>query len=209
MARTSGISSRNANFDRRYFQRFYENPATRVAAADDYRRTAKFIAAYLAVLEISVTSILDLGAGTGRLLRALGRHFPDARRQGVDCSEYACQRYGWRRESVADFRAGRWDLVICHDVLQYLPREDAARALQNLAERCRKALFFTALTREDWLMHCDQGRTDSAVWLRSRGWYVQRLRPDFEALGGGLHLRRGAAAARLALQAPDRGAPAA
>lgn len=203
MARTSRISSTKATFDRRYFTRYYENPATRVATTADYRRLARYIAAYVALLEIQVTSILDLGAGTGRLLRALGRHFPQARRLGVDCSEYACQRYGWRRASVANFSVGHWDLVLCHDVLQYLAREDAAAALENLAGRCRKVLFFTALTREDWDFHCDQQRTDSAVRLRARGWYARRLRPHFQSLGGGLHLRRGAAAALLALQASD------
>ena len=201
MPRTSRISSTKATFDRRYFARFYEDPSTRVASGADYQRLARYIAAYLAMLEIEVDSILDLGAGTGRLLRALGRHFPGARRMGVDCSEYACRRYGWRRASVTDFDLGRWDLVLCHDVLQYLAREDAAAALENLAVRCSKVLFFTALTREDWELYCDQQRTDSAVWLRTRRWYARRLRPHFQALGGGLHLRHGATAALLALQA--------
>ena len=201
MARTSGISSRKATFDRRYFARFYEDPATRVASSADYARLARFIAAYLAVLEIPVRRILDLGAGTGQLLRALRRHYPQARLQGVDASGYACQRYGWRQASVASFRSSQWDLVICNDVLQYLNPTEAAEALANLGRLCRRALFFTALTREDWAMHCDQARTDADVWLRSARWYTRRLRPDFQALGGGLHLRRGAPAALLALQA--------
>ena len=203
MARTSRISSRKATFDRGYFARFYESPATRVASAADYVRLARLIAAYVALMEIRVDCILDLGAGTGRMLRALRRHFPGARLLGVDASAYACQRYGWQQGSVANFRRGQWDLVICHDVLQYLDRDAAAAALENLAGACRKVLFFTALTREDWLSRCDRSRTDGNVWLRSRGWYARRLRPHFQALGGGLHLRRGAAAALLALQAQD------
>ena len=201
MARTSGIFSRKATFDRRYFARFYENPVTRVASSADYARLARFIAAYLAVLEIPVRRVLDLGAGTGQLLRALRRHYPHARVQGVDASEYACQRYGWRKASVAAFRSGQWDLVVCHDVLQYLDPTEAAEAMENLGRLCRRALFFTALTREDWATHCDQERTDAEVWLRSARWYSRRLRPNFQALGGGLHLRRGATAALLALQA--------
>lgn len=187
-----------------YFRTFYEKRASRVAGPADFTRQARFIAAYLALLELPVVEILDLGAGTGGLLRALRRHYPGAMLRGVDASPYACARFGWERGSVATYRRGRWDLVICHDVLQYLPAGDAERAIANLARRCRGALFFMALTREDWETHCDRDRTDAvAVHLRRAAWYAQRLRPHFSNFGGGLFLRRNARAAHLALQRLD------
>ena len=50
----------------------------------------------------------------------------------------------------------RFELVICYDVLQYLEPAQARQAIANLARVCRGALYFGALTREDWRDNCDQ-----------------------------------------------------
>jgi len=76
-------------------------------------------------------------------------------------------------------------------VLQYLDDREAARAMANIARLARGALYFSALTREDWEQHCDRSRTDGAVFLRDAAWYRERLTRHFRAVGGGLHLRRG------------------
>lgn len=189
------------SFDAAYFRRFYGSPATRVAARADYARMARFIGAYLDVLQLPVSSILDAGAGTGHFRSALRRRFPTADYLGLDISGYACARYGWTQASITNFDQGRFDLVICHDVLQYLGRRDAEQALANLGRCCDGALYFMALTREDWRENCDQSRTDGAVHLRSANWYRRRLAPCFRNLGGGLFLARRANAVSFALHA--------
>jgi SAM-dependent methyltransferase len=172
-----------------------------VAARADYARMARFIGAYLDVLQLPVSSILDAGAGTGHFRSALRRRFPAADYLGLDISGYACARYGWTQASIANFAEGRFDLVICHDVLQYLGRRDAEQALANLGRCCDGALYFMALTREDWRENCDQSRTDGAVHLRSADWYRRRLAPCFRNLGGGLFLARRTNAVSFALHA--------
>ena len=189
------------SFDAAYFRRFYGDPTTRVAARADYARMARFIAAYLDVLQLPVSSILDAGAGTGHFRSALRRRFPAAGYLGLDISRYACARYGWTQASIASFDEGRFDLVICHDVLQYLGRHDAEQALANLGRCCDGALYFLALTTEDWRENCDQSRTDRAVHLRRADWYLRRLAPHFRNLGGGLFLARRAKAVSFALHA--------
>ncbi|MEE8041202.1 MAG: hypothetical protein V3T15_00245, partial [Pseudomonadales bacterium] len=66
-------------FDRAYYQRYYRNPVTRAVTPQEFARLAEFVAAYLRYLDIDVRRILDIGCGTGSLLRALGRRFPRAR----------------------------------------------------------------------------------------------------------------------------------
>jgi hypothetical protein len=80
---------------------------------------------------------------------------------------------------------------VCYDVLQYLGDREAVRAMANLARLCRGALYFSALTREDWDLYCDQSRTDADVHVRSARWYAQRLARHFVPLGGGLYARKG------------------
>jgi SAM-dependent methyltransferase len=180
-----------STFDAQYYERFYENPATRAATVHDATRQARFIAAYLRFLELPVTRIVDLGCGLGRLLRALGRQFPGARAVGVETSEFLCQKYGWVRSPVAEFRDSTpFDLVVCNDVVQYLDAHEATRAIANMARHCRGALVFGALTSEDWRDNCDRVRTDSEVHLRSTAWYRRRLARNFVNVGGGVYLKR-------------------
>lgn len=197
----NGTNEAASLFDQAYFRRFYRDPSTRVACRADYTPLARLIAAYLEVLQLPVASILDVGAGIGHFRGALRRHYPAASYLGLDVSAYACERYGWTQASIAEFDAGQFDLVVCHDVLQYLSQREAAAALVNLGRLCRGALYFMALTREDWRLNCDQTRTDRAVRLRPAGWYLNRLRPSFRNLGGGLFLARDATAVSFALHA--------
>jgi SAM-dependent methyltransferase len=153
----------------------------------DSRRLARLLSAYLGYLQQPVRNVLDLGAGLGQMRPALRAEFPDATYVGVERSEYACERYDLRRGSVVDFKArGRFDLVICKGVLQYLNRSDAERALENVAELCRGCLYLEALTREDWEDAADQRVTDGAVYLRPAKFYKARLNKQFRSAGAGI-----------------------
>jgi len=182
----------SARFDADFFRRYYRDPATRVADAADGERMVALIAAVLGYLRLPVRDVLDVGCGVGRLKAPLRAHFPGIRYLGLEVSRYLCRRYGWQRGSLVDYAPGRsFDLVICHDVAQYLDDRDAARGLANLANLTGAALYFSALTRGDWRQSADQARTDGAVFLRRQDWYERRLRRGFRHLGFGVHMRRG------------------
>jgi SAM-dependent methyltransferase len=177
-------------FNKAYYDRYYRDPRTRVATPAGTRRQAGFIAAYLSYLELRPRSIVDLGCGTGTLLRALGKHFPRARLAGVEVSDYLCRRHGWLHGSVVDFRAEHpFDLVVCNDVLAYLDDADCNRALRNLASLTGAALFLGVLTEED-LEVCDRRRTDPSQHTRPAAWYRRRLNRNWANVGGGLYLKR-------------------
>ncbi len=179
-------------FDANFYQRYYVDPQTRVASRADAIRLGRFICGYTAYLGFTVKRVLDAGCGLGHLQKPVCEFFPRAEYVGLETSEYLCRRHGWLRESVADYRPRQpFDLVLCHDVLQYLPDREASRALANLARLCRGALYFSVLTAEDWRRTADRAKTDSGVHLRPAAWYKSRLLRGFRPLGGGLAVRRG------------------
>jgi len=136
--------------------------------------------------------ILDAGCGTGLLKSWLKRYLPRSSYTGIEASEYLCQRFGWQHAQIETYKpAAPFDVVVCYDVMQYLDSNTAARALANFGKLCRGVLYFTALTKVDWQLNCDQSRTDSNVYLRSAQWYRSKLRPHFREAGCGFWLRRG------------------
>jgi 2-polyprenyl-3-methyl-5-hydroxy-6-metoxy-1,4-benzoquinol methylase len=178
-------------FDQDYYQRFYYNPRTAVTSRAEMRARGRMIAACVQYVGLPVKSILDAGCGVGMLRAPLTRAFPGAQYVGLEYSEYLCQRYGWRQGSVATLRTReRFDLVVCYDVLQYLGVPEARRAIANLARVCRGALYFGALTTEDWRDNCDQSRTDRIPGLRPGAWYRRELKRAFRPVGCGVWLKR-------------------
>ena len=187
-------------FDEAYYHRFYHDPKTRAASPASAKRQAAFICAYLKYLELPVKRVLDVGCGVGRVLNAVGAAYPRAKLQGVEWSEYLCNRYGWTQGSVVDYEDRPYDLVICNDVLAYLNKGDCQAAIDNLARLTRGALFLGVITHED-LGVLDEQRTDPEQYLRKRSWYLRRLSPHFTSVGGGLYLKKPAAVPLWALDA--------
>jgi len=192
-------------FDAAYYARFYGDKATRVSGLGDTRKLARFVAGYLDYLDQPVRRVLDAGCGLGRWKLALAEHYPSARYTGLEWSEHLCARFGWQQGSIADYRGrGRYDLVVCQGVLQYLDDGDAARALDNLGRLCRGALYLEVLTAEDWKDACDRRATDGDVYRRPAAFYRKRLARHFIAVGGGLFVHRDAGTVLYALERCER-----
>jgi SAM-dependent methyltransferase len=190
-------------FGAEFFRRYYFNPATRVTSASEMQDRAALILAALRHARIPVRRILDAGCGVGLLRRSFASLAPRISYTGLERSDYLCTRYGWVQGSLVDYKARTpFDLVVCYDVLQYLNDKDTQRALANLTRLTRAALYFSALTREDWRANCDKGRTDRAVHLRTGAWYAKRLRRHFRYLGFGLWIRRDVTALLWELERP-------
>lgn len=188
-------------FDKSYYDRFYRNARTRVATEREVRVLGRFVCAYLAHLGLPVRRVLDAGCGLGYWRSVIAEHYPRASYQGIEVSEYLCRELGWEQASIADYKArGRFDLVVCQGVLQYLSDAEAEGAIDNLGRLSRSALYLEALTREDWRDNCDRRATDGKVRLRSAKWYRQRLGRSFRACGGGVYVHREADAVLYALE---------
>lgn len=178
-------------FDAAYFARFYGHPDTRVADQTDAIRQAGLIAGITRYFGFRVRRILDAGCGIGLLREPLAAAFPEATYTGIEFSEYLCEAHGWTRVSVVDFSARRpFDLVLCHDVCQYLTDAQAARAIANLGRLCAGVLSFSVPTEADWRTAADPHKSDGDVHRRAGAWYRSRLKRHFRHLGVGVHAVR-------------------
>jgi SAM-dependent methyltransferase len=203
-------------FDARFYRRFYKDTRTRVTTPEEMRRRGAMVGALVRQLELPVKRILDAGCGLGWLRPPLVDVFPNAAYVGLEVSEHLCEQHGWVCESLATYRPrGRFDLIICYDVLQYLSDREAARAMANLARLSRGALYFHALTLEDWRGNVDRDATDGEIHLRAATWYRTRLARYFKHAGFGVHVRRGVPWGQWELErarpldiAPDHSNPA-
>ncbi len=186
-------------FDAAYFRRHYHGP-DRAHAPAEIAGLVAGVCGLSAWLGVELRSVLDVGAGTGIWRGPLRRRLPGARYRSIDVSPYACARYGHEQRDISRWRAReRFDLVVCHSVLQYLPEAAAGRALRNLAAMCRGVLYLEAITRED-LEVLDLAHTDAVMHLRPARWYRARLARDFAQVGGGLWAARRGPARLYALE---------
>lgn len=192
------------SFDARFYQRFYMNPRTRVTTRDEMAQRAGMVAALVKQLELPVKRILDAGCGLGWLREPLLEAFPGATYVGLEVSEHLCQQHGWVHKSLAEYRPrGRFDLLVCYDVMQYLSDREAAQAMANLARLSRGALYFHAPTLEDWRDNADRSTSDGDVNLRNADWYRTRLTRHFNHAGFGVHVRRGVPCVQWELERSD------
>jgi len=179
-------------FDSTFYRRFYVDPRTRVTSAAEMTIRAQAIAAAVRYLEIPVKRILDAGCGLGWMRKPLLRALPGASYLGVEVSEHLCRRYGWKQGSLDSFTApGQFDLIVCYDVLQYMPDRAASAAIANLARLSRGAFYCHAPTLEDWQRNADRSCSDSDIHLRPAAWYRKRLERFFRHAGFGIYVRRG------------------
>jgi len=178
-------------FGPEYFERYYESRATRVHGRREIARLARGVTGMIAWLGGDLYDVLDVGAGPGLWRDWFAAHRRHTRYLSTDVSAYACQRYGHEQRDIAYWRSDRrFDLVICQGVLQYLPDDDAARAIDNIAAMCRGFLYLEVITKRDMREACDTAKTDADCHLRNGSWYRERLGEHFRTMGCGLYYKK-------------------
>ena len=192
-------------YDEAYFRKWYRDPRTRVHTDDSVRRKVRMavsVAEYF--LGRKLRSVLDIGAGEGAWGREVRRMRPGVRYLGIDPSEYVVARHGRRRNirlgSFRDLRSlplGRdHDLIVCADMLQYVPTPELGKGIRHLASLLGGVAFLEAYTSGDDM----EGDLDG--WHpRSKAQY-RRVFADAGLIACGLHcyLSRDAAANAVELE---------
>ncbi len=178
-------------YDRAYFDHWYRNPSWVVIQRDHLQRRLHLaVAAAEWMLERPIESVIDIGCGEGAWHAALKRIRPQARYVGLDPSEYAVGRFGKSRNliraSVADL-GSTWlrdelarremrppyDLVVCCDVLHYVPTPELEPGLRAIAGFIRTGglAYLEFFARED-----PTEGDDEAFQPRSAATYARRFR---------------------------------
>ena len=179
-------------FDTRFYRRFYRNPRTRVTTPQEMHRRGAMVGALVRQLELPVKRILDAGCGLGWLRPPLVEVFPNAAYVGLEVSEHLCEQHGWVCESLATYRPrGRFDLIVCYDVLQYLSDREAARAHGESGEVVARRVVLSGADARGLARQRRSRTTDGEINLRAATWYRSRLARHFEHAGFGVHVRRG------------------
>ena len=104
-----------------------------------------------------VRTVLDVGCGEARWCVALRRIRPGIGYIGVESSAYAVRAFGTSRNvrqgSFGTLRSlklrGPFDLIVCADVLQYVPTPDLGLGLRELRRLLGGVAFIEAYARED------------------------------------------------------------
>lgn len=180
-------------YDRSYFDRWYRGGSPAIASrAVLTRKVAAAVAVTEFVLDRPLRAVLDVGCGEARWQPVLHRLRPRAAYLGIDSSEYAVRRFGARRNvrlgtfgdlSLHDFDE-RFDLVVCSDVLHYLPGKEIERGLPALVDRVEGVAFLEVFTRSDEI----EGDLDG-FRRRPPGWYRRAFeRAGLAAIGLGFYV---------------------
>lgn len=138
------------HYDRRYFDHWYREDNAGVGRGALLRRkVALAVAMAEHHLGRPLRSVLDVGCGEGAWRAPLLRMRPKLAYLGVDGSEYAVARYGAKRNlrlvhfgQLGELRLGApADLLVCADVLHYLPAADLRRGLSGFSELCHGVAY--------------------------------------------------------------------
>jgi SAM-dependent methyltransferase len=196
-------------YDRDYFDRWY-----RRGGIGGARRLARKVALAVATaeyhLERPLRTVLDIGCGEGPWRAPLLKLRPDARYLGFDASDYAIARYGRSRnlhlarfEEFALLRpCPPVDLLVCSDVMHYVPTRPLDHGLPGLAELCGGVAFLETFAREDQA----EGDEDGFI-ARPARFYRQRFEAlGFTPLGSHCWLSPALAGTTTALEASPRSA---
>ena len=134
-------------------------------------------------------SVLDIGAGEGAWGVELRRMRPKLHYVGVDSSEYVVERLGRQRnivlgsfETLPSLALGEeFDLIVCADVLQYVPTPALRRGIRYLASSLVGVAYLEAFTE------ADEMEGDLEGWQpRTRSQYL-RVFADAGLVGCGMH----------------------
>ena len=166
------------HYDRAYFDRWYRDGGIG-GPARLARKVALAVATAEYHLERPIRSVLDIGCGEGAWRAPLRKLRPRVQYLGFDASEYAIARHGRGRNlrlaRFGDFATLRpcapADLLVCSDVLHYLPTRELDRGLPALADLCGGVAFIEVFARED-----ETDGDDHDFQPRPAAFYRRRLR---------------------------------
>lgn len=161
-------------YDQNYFERWYHDRSTRVNThAEVRRKVALAIATCEYFLRRQLRSVLDIGCGEGAWLPHLRAFRPHVEYTGFDSSDYAIERFGESRNirkatfgDLSSLQLGVYDLVVCSDVMHYVPNDELRAGIRTLADATDGLAFLEVLTAEDDIT----GDLDALI-RRSASWY--------------------------------------
>jgi len=165
-------------YDKHYFDRWYRNSShERDSRALLERKVHLAVSLAEYYLERPIRSVLDVGCGEAVWRAPLLKLRPKIDYRGVDSSEYAVSRFG-RSRNIAFASFGQLeqlrfgapvDLLVCSDVMHYIPDAELKRGLKGFSELCGGLAFLELWAKEDDIVGDKIGFIErSAAWYRKQ-----------------------------------------
>lgn len=143
-------------YDRAYFDHWYRGRSRVSTGAEVRRKVSLAVASAEYFLRRPMRNALDVGCGEGAWLPHLRALRPKLSYLGLDPSDYAVERFGRTRNihkatfgELPELPLGVHDLVICSDVLHYVPDSELRAGVHALADATDGVAYLEVLTRED------------------------------------------------------------
>lgn len=170
----------SSDYDRRYYE---SGLGPRYDESEPHWRNFFGQVAEEIVRQLSPRTVLDAGCATGFLVGALAERGVDS--AGVDISEYAVSAAVRGAEgrlkigSLTDGLEGRWDLIVCIEVLEHMQSLDIQRAIDNICNSTDRVLFSSTPHDFDEPSHINVRPVANWVsWFAQRGFF---RRTDIDA----------------------------
>ena len=145
-------------YDEAYFEKWYRDPRHRVKSSLVLERKVKMVVSVAEYyLGRPLRTVLDVGCGEAAWRAPLLALRPKLDYLGVDSSEYAVVRHGARRNirlcGFGQLREQRFgapvDLLVCSDVMHYVPTAELLKGLAGFAALCDGVGFFEVFCKGD------------------------------------------------------------
>jgi len=162
-------------YDRAYFEKWYRHARHRVGSrAELARKVAMVVHLAEYYLARPLRNVLDVGCGEAPWRAPLLQLRPHLAYRGLDSSAYAVARYGRTRNiglatfgQLGELRFDeRFDLIVCSDVLHYVPAAELRRGLGGFGDLLEGVAFLETYTARDNVSGDHQG-----FIARSPAWY--------------------------------------
>jgi SAM-dependent methyltransferase len=155
-----------------------------------YERSAKWLGVFAGIAdgiirEINPKTVLDVGCAMGFLVEALRDRGVEA--YGVDLSEHAIAQVRddikpyCRVGSMLEESPKRVDLVVCHEVIEHLPADQAEAAIARLCATADDVLFSSTPDHFDEDTHINVRPTEYWAGLFARHGFVRDFNFDGSA----------------------------
>ena len=172
----------------------------RVATRAAVERKARLVLGVAeALLLRPVRSVLDIGCGEATWRRPLLALRPGLEYTGLDSSEYVVARFGRSRNirrgtfgTLGTFHlGGPFDVIVCCDVLQYVPPRELGRGLRAVSALLGGVAYLEAYTTDDDI------EGDRRAWHHRSPAQYRRAFKAAGLTGVGMHCWVGAALAPM------------
>jgi trans-aconitate methyltransferase len=184
-------------FDKTYWDKNYSAPMT-MDGIGNAREHVAYLKSYMAIEHVDVSTVIDLGFGSGHLFREMLKAFIPYRAVGIEPSPYMFNKakiHKLRPVESTDLkifeediltwsRTDRkkndlFDLGICTSVFQYLSDKELKEVIPVLSKRI-KYLYFTVPTNIELGRQVSElDFKDEYAIHRTRAQYQKLLRPHF------------------------------